>query len=225
MWVPYELGRPLGAPNDKTRQTSVLRALIALFEAPSGPVLEDFPDDGKTAAAPEDLSGMACPITFKRGADDTSLAAEVRGEIAQLQPWYDLARERRGRTTFGAAGLEIEDLVELLIAWADGTPPTSPAASLAPENQLKLAVEDLKAFYLEAANAQPTPGASPLSSAELGDWLWRETAGGRLLVAVHRACIASAHPAWRVVGANFIVPRSQWTRLGIDASAWLDEKK
>ena len=47
------LGRPFGAPNAPDFQRSVLRALLALFERPSGPVLEDFPDDAPTAEARE----------------------------------------------------------------------------------------------------------------------------------------------------------------------------
>ncbi len=221
LWVPYELGRPLGAPNDTALQTRILRALIALLDAPSGPVLEDFPDDDVTAADPNDFSGMTCPIAFNHAAaQDTSLTGQVRREIAQLLPWYDLARERRGRSTFGAAGLDIHALVGLLIAWSEGTPPAS-EGNLPHEATLKLAVEDLKAFYLEAAGAQP----SPMTSAGFAHWLWHDTAGGRLLVAVHKACVAAPNPAWRVVGANYIIPRAQWSQLGINATSWQAEKK
>ena len=33
LWVPFELGRPLGAPNDPAFQTRVLRALLAFAGA------------------------------------------------------------------------------------------------------------------------------------------------------------------------------------------------
>ena len=43
LWVPFELGRPLGQPNDVPFQTRVLRACLGLLDAVSGPVLQDYP--------------------------------------------------------------------------------------------------------------------------------------------------------------------------------------
>ena len=37
LWVPFELGRPFGAPNDADFQSEVLRAALALLERPDGP--------------------------------------------------------------------------------------------------------------------------------------------------------------------------------------------
>ena len=42
LWVPFELGRPLGLPDDSELQTRVLMAALRLLEAGDGPVLEDF---------------------------------------------------------------------------------------------------------------------------------------------------------------------------------------
>ncbi len=42
LWVPFELGRPLGLPDDPALQTRVLVAALKLLEAERGPVLEDF---------------------------------------------------------------------------------------------------------------------------------------------------------------------------------------
>ena len=39
LWVPFELGRPLGAPNDQAFQTRVIAAALGLLEAASGPVV------------------------------------------------------------------------------------------------------------------------------------------------------------------------------------------
>ncbi len=36
LWVPFELGRPLGVPNDAAFQNRVITAALDLFEAPSG---------------------------------------------------------------------------------------------------------------------------------------------------------------------------------------------
>ncbi|SVE14489.1 uncharacterized protein METZ01_LOCUS467343, partial [marine metagenome] len=43
LWVPFELGRPMGAPNDPEFQKKVLRAALELLDRDDGPVLiEDF---------------------------------------------------------------------------------------------------------------------------------------------------------------------------------------
>ena len=42
LWVPFELGRPLGRPVNPALQTRVLIAALKLLEAEDGPVLEDF---------------------------------------------------------------------------------------------------------------------------------------------------------------------------------------
>ena len=46
LWVPFELGRPFGPPNERPFQRRVVLAALRLIERPTGPViLEDFPDD------------------------------------------------------------------------------------------------------------------------------------------------------------------------------------
>lgn len=45
LWVPFELGRPLGSVKDSAFQTRVLKRALNLLELSSGPVLEDFPDE------------------------------------------------------------------------------------------------------------------------------------------------------------------------------------
>ncbi len=42
--VPFELGRPFGAPGEPDFQRRVLSACLELFVRKTGPVLEDFPD-------------------------------------------------------------------------------------------------------------------------------------------------------------------------------------
>jgi len=62
LWVSFEMGRPLGAPNDPAFQKKVLMALLKTLEAPKGPMIEDFPED-----LPE-ITGepavLACPVNF-----------------------------------------------------------------------------------------------------------------------------------------------------------------
>ena len=61
LWVPFELGRPFGAPHEPDFQRRVLRAALGLLERRDGPVvLEDFPDDAPVVDDDE-ADGWSCP--------------------------------------------------------------------------------------------------------------------------------------------------------------------
>src|SRR3954468_10602041 len=80
LFVPYPFGRPLGRPDDPALQLRILRAALALTEAPHGPVLVDFEDD--TSAA---------DVTLPQAAT-VSACAEcglVSAEIEALRPDYE----------------------------------------------------------------------------------------------------------------------------------------
>lgn len=215
LWVPFELGRPLGVPNDPTFQTRVLRALLSLFDATAGPVLADYPEDAPLAG-PSDMTGMACAIRFDRPEAQETLDSALLREIREMQPWYDLAFERRQRTTFGASRLPIENVAAYLVQWQADPPPESPHADQTPEALLKLAAEDLKVFYFEALAGQPTP----MSGRTAADWFWGETIAAKLFVALRERCIADYNPERQLIGRNLLVPREQWGRFGITERWW-----
>ena len=165
LWVPFELGRPFGAPDDADFQRRVLLATLRLLEAEAGPVLADFPDE-----APEGgmVEGWACPIPLVGaiGAAETP-AARLAVEIRRLRPWHDAAVARRGRTTVGASALAMADAGGYMAGFLDGRAPDSPRPEVAPAALLKTVLEDLKAYYLEAIAAQPGGRGG---SAQLADW-------------------------------------------------------
>ena len=111
--VPFELGRPLGAPNEPEFQRRVLRDCLELLERESGPVLEDFPDDAP--GTEPDQEGWACPVNFAVPVDDLSdedlIRHALEQEIAMLRPWYEESRQnRKGRTNFGISGKTPEEI-------------------------------------------------------------------------------------------------------------------
>lgn len=205
LWVPFELGRPVGAPDDMAFQRRVLEAALGLLRAKKGPVLEDFPEDAP-AGVPGDMSGWVCPVNLAPPPAEPAAdaAAPVLAEIGQLRPWYQLGRERRGRTTVGISGLDIEDMVALLAGYLDDPATASPRDGLSLAQALRFAAEDMKAWYLEAATARPGPSTSKA----LTDWFWRETAAGALLLRVASACSRSTVPALKALGERSLVPRS-----------------
>jgi hypothetical protein len=208
LWVPFELGRPFGAPGDPAFQTKVLRAVLALLEREDGPViLDDFPEDAP-ATSEDAATGWVCPIGLPKpaAASEPAMLAEVLREVAQLAPWYAYAHEARGRSTFGVSGLEIEPVARFLNAFFDGMP-ANPVAGVTLGEAFRLASEDLRAWYLEAATARP--GAGVATSRALADWFWGETAAGRLLLALQTICAKSADDGVRHVAVSQLVPRAQ----------------
>ena len=178
LWVPFELGRPLGQPNDAEFQQRVLRACLGLLEANSGPVLEDYPEDVPADAASEDMIGMSCPIELPQPpSNENELTRSFLQEIEQIMPWYEMAVNQRHRTTVGISELDIADAARFLIDFIEDSSTPSPRPEVEVGPMLKFACEDLKAFYSEAMSAQP--GMSTSMAVE--SWLWNETVLGKLL--------------------------------------------
>lgn len=172
--VPFELGRPLGAPGDRPFQRRVLESALKLVERVDVPVVASFEEE-----APESESeseGWACPVSFAAPESNADASHAVLDEVALLRPWHDRAVEQRGRSGAGASGMSIEEGVRFLAGLLDTLPKASPVVGLSLADAFKLAVEDLKLFYLEAATSRP--GAS---SRDLAEWFWRSTSAGMLL--------------------------------------------
>ncbi len=74
---------------------------------------------------------------------------------------------------------------------------------------LRLVCHDLKAYYLEAAAAQP--GARAAMEAE--QWFWRETVIGQMFFKLREACMATEDKALRHFGAKNVVPMAISARL------------
>ncbi|MGV3626389.1 MAG: hypothetical protein ACO1PN_01740 [Betaproteobacteria bacterium] len=204
LWVPFMLGRPFGAPDAPDFQRKVLHALLMLFERPAGPVLEDFPEDAPAGSGDDAEVSFACPVSFaKATVDDGNLAAALQREIAQLAPWYDLAKKRRGRSTVGISGMSIEGAASHTASYLDATP-AAPYAGLSAGVALKRACDDLKAYYYEAVAAQP----GNLKAKDIERWFWRETAAARVFLAIQQVCLKSTDKSLLPLGKISLVPRA-----------------
>lgn len=201
LWVPFMLGRPFGAPNEPAFQRKVLRALLALFERPAGPVLEDFAEDAPADAV--ESEGSACPVSFAAVKKETGgLAQAMQDEIAQLAAWYDLACRRRGRTTVGIYAKNVEDAARHIASYVNGAPETPPegwSAGIA----VKRACDDVKAYYYEAMAAQP----GNLSAKAIESWFWSETAAAKAFLAIRDLCLKSDDESLKPLGKLSLIPR------------------
>lgn len=207
LWVPFEFGRPFGPPNNAAFQTRVLMSALELLTFDVGPVLTDFPEDEPDTIG-EQL-GWACPINISRPhrtlTGGAAIAAALTEEIAQFTPWYDLAVKSRGRTTVGVSGLDLPEIATLFGAMFDDPLPSSPVPTLALADVIRLAAEDLKAYYIEAASAQP----GDAGSRQLSEWFWRATRAADTLKRMKERCLNSNDKSLKIVGAVLLVPYAQ----------------
>lgn len=212
LWVPFELGRPIGAPGDRSFQTRVVRAALGLLERPTGPVLEDFPDDEPAGVAPQ--VPLACPVSFAGNVADIGAADGLldafQAEVAGLHPWYAEAVRRRQRTTADTTGLAPEAVAAFVAAFARGDEPDSPRADVSRGAALKMASEDLKAYYGESVTAQPGRATDAIS---LEEWFWGETVAARVLNEVRKQCLGRDGPEYAVLGNLVLIPRRQLHRF------------
>ncbi len=205
LWVPFELGHPLGMPNAPVFQKKVLLAALKLLEAPEGPVLEDFPEDMTISS--EHITILACPlnITIEDTTGDTEtgkLCAAFKSEMMSMRPWYDMAVKRRGRTTVGVSKLDLAAMGDFVCSFVKGTAPENPRQDISLADELRFTVEDLKAYYFEAVTAQP--GMEVSSARPLLGWFWRDTIAGKALLAVGEVCTKSEDESLQRIGRGLI---------------------
>jgi hypothetical protein len=209
LWVPFDLGRPLGVPHDAGFQKRVLLSALKLLEEPSGPIITDFPEDAPGTRAEADVI-WACPVNLAREKidldDADALRAAFKKETVELRSWYDLALKEKQRTTVGVSGLEINQIVEFIGTFIDGVP-ANPRKDISLSYTLNFAVDDLKAFYYEAATAQP--GASAPNAEELDDWFWGDTIAAKVLFAVKDRCLKKDDKMMQLLGKILLIPMSQ----------------
>ena len=205
LWVPFPLGRPLGAPGDPAFQRRVLRSALQLLERSDGPVvLEDFPDD---APGMVDVSGwkpsVSIPSVPHAWPDSAAAWSKLlNAEINALQLSWRAARARFAKTMVGNSRLAEGDWAEYLVQFLDGEVPQSPVDGVSSALTVRYIADDLKSFYQEAAQSD---GSAP-SIAQLYDWFWYETVAGELLRRLRAVALQSEHKGFHTACSRFVVP-------------------
>jgi hypothetical protein len=212
LWVPFPLGRPLGVPGDGKFQHAVIARALALLDEPSGPLLVDFEADAPSLSHEQGTDSTAlswsCPVSFPAPVTAMSqLHSAVQRELSELEPWYARAHARRGRTTVGAQPLSVSDAMMFLVRLVETGAVERPdaLAAFSRVQAVKLAVEDVKAFYLEAALAQPASDVDAVHQ-----WFWGDTSGAQLVRAVADTCRQHSSASLRAIADAALVPR--WAR-------------
>lgn len=197
LWVPFELGRPLGDPGDHPQHEAVLRKTLSLFEQVSPPgAIVDYKSE---------------PVSGATWSPPTVNATNFADEIAALKPVHERAVHALGRTTVGISGLPIEEVRELIESMATTGESTIHRPQMNPTLLLRYAVDDLKAFVLETGAG----GQGGVASIALGEWFWRDTHSGQMLLALRDRLQGSERTGLKTLGQNFVVPRLWVERLNL----------
>ncbi len=205
LWVPFELGLPFGPPNNPGFQKRVVLAALGMLVEDGGPVrIIDFPDDDPRARPDPAWQPPFMPAAVVSGSAE-SLASRLEAEILLLQGAHRRWIEQHGRSTVGLTGLPIGDSARYVADWMRGKAPPSPRDGFSAPLILRFAVDDLKAFCLEAAAA----GTAKPSSRQLTDWLWNATATGAAIHALREMLQAHEDDRLRLIVSNFMVPAAR----------------
>ncbi len=208
LWVPFELGRPIGPPGDPPFQTRVLLAALGMLVEAGGPTrIIDFPDDDPRSRS--DPAWQSSPTTAPAAGELAHIIAyQFEAEVLSLGGAHERWVARRRRSTVGLSGLPIGEAARYVGDWLRGSPPPSPRDGISAPLFLRYAVDDLKAYCLEAGGAG---GATP-SSRQLSDWFWNNTATGAVFYALRDMLLSQENErSWQVV-ANFMVPAARLPR-------------
>jgi hypothetical protein len=202
LWTTSQLGRPLGEPGNAGFQRRVLMAALSLLERTDGPViLEDFNED---PPGWRDTPGWRAPsVAEVTGPLETpdAWAAAFSAELSTLLPRWRTAQARFGRTTVGLSFQSPAAWPEYTTRFLAGELPTVPELDT-PALALRMLCDHIKALYGEAAQAE---GTVP-SAHQIDEWFWRQTVGGRLLIALRTVAVASENNSLKTVGGRFFVP-------------------
>jgi len=205
LWVPFELGRPFGPPNDPAFQRRVVLAALGMLVEDGGPVrIIDFPDDDSRARPDPAWQPPFIPATVANGSAE-SLASRLEAEILLLQGAHRRWTEQHGRSTVGLSGLAIGDCARYVADWLRGKAPPSPREGFSAPLMLRFAVDDVKAYCLEADAA----GAAKPSGRQLGDWFWNKSATGAAIHALREMLLASKDERLSLIVGNFMVPAAR----------------
>lgn len=204
LWVPFELGRPLGAPTDSSLQHRVLLQALQLVETTTARQIVDF--------AEEDTRAMADPAWQ---APQTAKSTTVRHECEALGKSHNQWVASTGRTSVGVTGLPIEQCADIIDHVIEhGVAPSSARDGISDVLMLRLAVDDIKAYYTEAAlnslasdnRSQSSGSRAAPSSRQIDDWFWLATYAGTTLAQLREKLIVSDDARLEGFARRFIVP-------------------
>jgi hypothetical protein len=198
LWVPFEMGRPFATPGDVELQQRVLKAALSLLDEPGAePLLKDYAEEASDRDGDENW-------TFPGQLDAESVIDEAKAVL----PIWQKTQTRIKRTSIGISGLSPETAVEYIDRYFSPDPMPNPKG-MAPVSRARFAVDDIKAFYFEAAFAS---GGQP-SSSQLNEWFWKQTRAGKMILDFQEAARVADDRNLRMISGSLIPPERTYKYL------------
>ena len=135
---------------------------------------------------------------------------EFQRELSTMQTWYDLASEKSTRSTPEVSGLSVQQIKDLFADFINGRIETQEINDRKVSDLLRLACEDLKAFYFKAVSVQP---GQSTDVTVLADWFWGETYAAACINEVRKICLTQQSNDMQLAGKLLLIPRNQMHRF------------
>ena len=193
LWVPFELGRPIGAPANPEFQREVLEQALRMVETAENATIQDFAKNDPRSVANTAWS-----------APQLSGHSTITDECDALKTSYQRQCVDKSRTSVGVAKVSITELASLFDHVYTQNSFKKLRDDISPGVMFRLALDDLKAYYIEAALADQS---SP-SSQQLHDWFWQDTLLGHQMRELRRRFMSSGDVKMNDLGTKFIVPHA-----------------
>jgi hypothetical protein len=194
LFVPFPLGLPVGHPGNTAEQQAVLDLAFSMLDAPSGPVLLDYPDD--TAA---DEAGSP-PQASELDPDEAARNADFATEVTLMRRYWEQHLAATGRTGVGLSQIPparfrgVVRFLEAFVADSHADMDERPADMPVPLF-IRSCLDDLRVMYVEA-RLQTHPGES---SVDRQRWLLGSTALGVMIRRLRDALEASDDPKLKAI--------------------------
>lgn len=193
LWVPFELGRPVGPPSDPKLQRAVLHQALTLVQTADKPTLIDFTTDD-----PRYISDS------KWQTPDIGTSQSVADECIALKPNYQRQCVDKSRTSVGVAKLPVHQLATLFDEVYEEGEFKQIREDISARLMFRFAIDDLKAYYIESALADR---GNP-SSRQIHDWLWNDTLLGKRMRELRHRFMDSDDSKTKDLATKFIVPHA-----------------
>jgi hypothetical protein len=143
------------------------------------------------------------PTSFITSLD--KLAAQLTQEVRLLEPWYhESMKNLKGRKLNGLSNYTNEEQIIFLINFIEDPNLDCFLENEPIERALKLASDDLKYFYFQAALARPD-GASDF---KINEWLYRQTYLGKAFFLIRDICLKHTSKKLNISGRTNFVPNA-----------------
>ncbi|WP_136808863.1 hypothetical protein [Desulfosediminicola flagellatus] len=212
LWVSFPLGRPLGKPGDAKFQQAVIEKALSLLERDQGPILEDFPCDVENDTSIQSLP--ACPVDFTRFNESPdpidSLLNQLSAEINSMMSWFTVSGSKRKRTTSDLCGVGPDQLASFLSDFLHDKLVSTNCERVDLADKLRMAAEDLKAFYFEALSTRSEDISDPT---DFSDWFWQKTCAAQVINEVRKKALSLKAKDMQLLGNLLLIPRNQMYRF------------